>query len=640
MKFVVLFLLPAWLAIAPCAFGAPRDPGAREAEFGRIRIYQLLPRLFGNTNLTCAPNGSRERNGCGRFADLNDNALRSLRDLGITHVWLTGVHRQATRTEYPGLAADDPDIVKGSAGSPYAIRDYFDVCPDYATDPARRLEEFDALVARCTALGLRVILDFVPNHVARSYASVVAPEHDFGTRGRGGAGDDRSAFFHPDNNFFYLPSNGGPLRLPRQPDGDGLFQPETEFGRVTGNNLISWSPDANSWYETVKLNYGFNFRDGTAAYPAHPGVGDSVPDTWRKMDAVLAYWQARGVSGFRCDMAHMVPCAFWSWAIARAHARDRNVIFLAEAYKDDPARVPNGAANVLHALLDAGFDSVYDDDTYDIVKGVFDGPKWANDIDTHRGESAFARQALRYGENHDEVRLAHPKHWGGAGADVGRAVCGLLFGLSPGPVLLYHGQEVGEPALGAEGFGGDDARTSIFDYWCMPALARWNNGGRYDGGQLRPEEHSLREHYRRLLRIVGERAFDRGVFHGLNPVNQDNPRFGRLPGETASGHQLYAYLRADTRSDDRFLVVVNLHPTHAFSDVTIRIPDPALEAAGIPHGTATERAAAWTFEEVLATEGALRVTTTPADLAAPDRGLSLPAIPPLTAYYFRIQSPR
>ena len=103
-------------------------------------IYQLFVRHFGNTNETRKPNGTLAENGVGKFADINAAALDSLRDLGITHVWLTGVLQQATRTDYTaiGQPADDPDICKGRAGSPYAIKDCFDVCPDYALDPARR----------------------------------------------------------------------------------------------------------------------------------------------------------------------------------------------------------------------------------------------------------------------------------------------------------------------------------------------------------------------------------------------------------------------------------------------------------------------------------------------------------------------
>ncbi len=305
----------------------------------RVRIYQLFVRLFGNTNATRKPNGTLVENSVGKFVDINDAALDSLREMGFTHLWLTGVLQQATSTAYPAIdrPADDPDPLKGLAGSPYAIKDYFDVCPDYAQDPAYRLDEFGALLSRIHAHGMKALIDHVSNHVARSYHSTIRPETDFGVH------DDKTQFFRGDNNFFYLPwgdpSKGQipPLKLPTCDPAsgqslsptckvlggacDGLFDGEKEFGRVTGNNEASWSPDQDSWFETVKLNYGLDFTGPAkqrCAYPDANASAASVPDTWRKMDAILAYWQEKGVDGFRCDMAHMIPPEFWHWAIRRA----------------------------------------------------------------------------------------------------------------------------------------------------------------------------------------------------------------------------------------------------------------------------------------------------------------------------------
>ena len=174
-------------------------------------IYQFVVRYFGNTNCTNQKNGTLAVNGCGRFEDVSAAALASIRRLGATHIWLTGCVRQATLTDHSGLgmAPDDSDVVKGIAGSFYAIRDYYDVCPDYARDPANRLKEFDALVRRVHDAGMKAVIDFVPNHVARGYQSVVKPGADFG------AGDDTSKFFDPDNHFFYLVEPPGQrLRLP------------------------------------------------------------------------------------------------------------------------------------------------------------------------------------------------------------------------------------------------------------------------------------------------------------------------------------------------------------------------------------------------------------------------------------------
>lgn len=527
-------------------------------------IYQLFVRHFSNVNETREPNGPLAKNGVGKFDEINDAALKSLRELGITHVWLTGVLQQATRTDYTaiGQPADDPDICKGQAGSPYAIKDYFDVCPDYAMDPAKRLDEFQALVDRCHQHELKVLLDFVPNHVARSYVSDVRPDLSFGAQ------DDRTKFFAPDNSFFYLRLGAPPLRLPTQgqPGCDGLFEGEREFGRVTGNNAATWTPSKDDWFETVKLNYGWNYLDGRPK----PDAFANPPRTWEVMDAVLAHWQERGVDGFRCDMAHMVPMQFWRFAIDKARARKASVLFLAEAYDNDKAKTTDG--NVLDALLEAGFDAVYDDPAYDLVKSIYDGPKWANDLDDLIDNTPRFHRSLRYAENHDEVRLANPKHWRGAGMNVGRPVSALLFALGRGPVMIYNGQEVGEPALGAEGYGGDDGRTTIFDYWSMPEFVRWVCAHRYDGAALRSEQKALREFYAALLRAVREPVFARGTVSSVTRLNSTNPSFGRIGNERSSGHWLAAFLRLSREDKTAVLVVANLHPSETMKDVTIDLP--------------------------------------------------------------------
>jgi glycosidase len=644
----------------------------------RVRIYQLFVRLFGNTNETRKQNGTLAENGVGRFADINPTAVRALREMGFTHIWLTGVLQQATGTDYSevGQPSDDPDLLKGLAGSPYAIKDYFDVCPDYGRKPAERLKEFRHLLDRLHAHDLKAIIDLVPNHMARSSDSCVKPDCNFGTCGGGeGAGDDVTKFFDPQNNFFYLTpdSNGPPLRLPTCRDGvpvsatcqavaavndrrvpnddrghkpplqicDGFFDGEKTFGRVTGNNVVSWTPQLNDWYETVKLNYGFDFTDPSKSVREYPNAWTAdkpIPDTWKKMDQVIAHWQALGVDGFRCDMAHMVPPEFWSWVIAQARARRRDVFFMGEAYDDDPNKVPGsdpvvsqlnwGKGNVLFDLLNAGFDAVYDAPSYRALKRIYDGSGWANDIDQEIADDFICHNSVRYAENHDEVRLAAPSEWGGVGMDVGRPVSAILYGLSRGAVMLYNGQELGEPAAGAEGFGGDDARTTIFDYWSMPELVKWVNDHQYDGGRLSPQQKSLRSFYSRLINLVGEPAFQDGKFFPLNPANRDNPNFGRLPGEEASGHWLYAFLRYDPATPQRFLVVANLHPTIALRDVRVLLPPNALRFLDLSDQLANPKLKLieWLSEESIG----IRLT----NAQAVTTGIPINEIPPLSAFYF------
>jgi len=686
---------------------SPRRPAAgplaiRRRRHGsdksRVRIYQLFVRLFGNLKETRQQNGTLAENGVGLFADVNNAALGSLKQMGFTHIWLTGVLQQATATDYSeaGQPADDTDLLKGLAGSPYAIKDYFDVCPDYAQEPAKRLPEFQQLVARLHEHDLKAIIDLVPNHVARSFDSCVRPDCNFGRCGGGGAGDDVTRFFDPHNNFFYLTPNGNgpPLRLPTWKEGvpqsptcqavaalserrdggvddgqplhddgqrpplqlhddgqrpplqqcDGLFDGELTFGRVTGNNVVSWTPHLNDWYETVKLNYGFDFTHPAKSTREYPNAGapeKAIPDTWKKMDQVIAHWQSMGVDGFRCDMSHMVPPEFWSWAIAQARSRQPDVFFIGEAYDDDPSKVPGsdpviarlngGKGNVMFDLLNAGFDAVYDAPIYRALKRIYDGSGWANDIDREIADDFIWHNSVRYAENHDEVRLAAPSEWGGVGMEVGRPVSGILYGTSRGAIMLYNGQEVGEPATGAEGFGGNDARTSIFDYWSMPELVKWVNGHRYDGGRLSNQQKVLRAYYGRLIQLVGKPAFQAGNFFSLNPANHDNPKFGRPPHEQASGHWLYAFLRYDRSSQQRFLVIANLHPTIALEDVRVILPATAMQFLDLDSNASDTRL---TLIDRLALDPPTKITSTVGE--ALNGGLPISRIPPLTPLYLEL----
>jgi glycosidase len=532
---------------------------------------------------------------------------------------------------------------------------------------------------------MKALIDFVPNHVARSYNSDVKPNLEFGTKGNDGKGDDRSIFFAQQNNFFYLKpdGNGPPLHLPTSKDGqpisptcklvaalkqrmavskppateasaagkppllecDGLFDGEKDHGKVTGNNVVSWTPSINDWYETVKLNYGFDFTKTDKSVREYPNANTpnkTVPDTWRKMDLVLEHWQAMGVDGFRCDMSHMVPPEFWNWAITRARARHADVVFIGEAYDNDPAKVPGvdpvisklhgGKSNVMFDLLDAGFNAIYDDPTYRAIKKIYEGPGWANDIDNARTDDFIFENSLRYAENHDEVRLAAKSQWGGVGMKVGPPVSAILFGLSRGPVMLYNGQEVGEPGEGIEGFGNNDARTSIFDYWSMPELVKWVNGHKYDGANLSDEQKRLRSFYSRLINLLSEPAFRDGIFMPLNAANRDNPNYGRLPNEQPSGHWLYSFLRHDPETGQRFVVVVNLHPTSTLKEVHVRLPETVMASLGLasedrqPRLHVTDRLNAPPLADITLTIGFVR-----------NSGIPIAEIPPLTACYLELK---
>ena len=540
-------------------------------------IYQLLPRLFSNLNDACIPSGTIGQNGSGKFNEIDNRALQGIRSLGVTHLWLTGIIEHATSTDYSayGIVPDNHHVVKGKAGSPYAIKDYYDVDPDLAVDVDHRLQEFDALVGRIHDQGMKVIIDFVPNHVARQYHSDAAPSDvtDFG------ATDDTALYFGCNNNFYYIPRQ---LFAPSVDMGIGK-EAYVEFpAKASGNDCFTAFPGVNDWYDTVKLNYGYNFMAGLPALRLLPGwtsPKQHVPKTWRIMDDILSFWQSLGIGGFRCDMAQMIPMAFWKWAISRSRVRLPDVFFMAEAYNDHMKTTPGDPCA---ALLDAGFNAVYDSDCYHLALHMYTENNWANDFDRlFRSNPIYMTHGVRYVENHDETRVCSPLSWGGVGRVVLPAVMTLVYASGSGPVLVYNGQEVGERAEGPGGFGGHDGRTSIFDYTCLPRLQPWVADGRFDSSLLPEESAELRNFHRKLLPLMQHPALDRGDFYGLNWANMKNTTFGREPAEDTSGHWVYAMLRHDARARATVLVVGNLSPNINFYNLRISIPQHAFGWCGI-----------------------------------------------------------
>ena len=539
-------------------------------------IYQLVVRYFGNTNPTNHTNGDLRTNGTGKFADITDGALNELKNLGATHLWLTGVLRQATLTDYSGigLPADHPNVVKGIAGSLYAVRDYYDVCPDYAVDPASRMQEFEALIERVHAQELQVAIDFVSNHVSRGYNSAVRPAQSLGY------GDDITQFFSKQNHFFYL------VEPPRQvlhlskpwswnPPGvvfDGHFAPEDGSPghppKATGNNVTRPDPSENDWYETIKLNYGFNFVSQQGDYSPRPR-------TWDSMNAVLAYWQQKGVDGFRCDFAHYVPAEAWSFLISQARER-RPVLFFAEAYpfvgSGDPVQNQED-------LIWAGFDGVYHYQSYNALKGIYtDGNISQYDAEMRSVSANMRPHLVVYIENHDERRVASPIVTGqGPGAsgfgsaEAGYQLAPLQLLAGNGPAMILNGQEVGEPGAGLEGFGGEDGRTTIYDYWAMPEFAKWVNGHAYDGAGLSPSQKALRRFYGDLLRLCQHASVRGDGYWSLLYFNHPE-RFSDCP----SG--LYSFARFQSNSAEALVVVANLRPG---SDIDGRLRLPSELSAAV-----------------------------------------------------------
>lgn len=519
-----------------------------------INIYQIFTRLFANTNETNKEFGTMQENGCSKFNDITDTALKAISAFGITHVWYTGVIRHASCTNYAkyGLSVDNPNVVKGRAGSPYAIKDYFDVDPDLATNVRNRMQEFENLVARTHANGLQCIIDFVPNHVSREYNSDNLPVGGTSL----GSYDDVNVAFSPNNNFYYIPDEE--LHLPEDihfPYNEKASIYHEYPAKVTGNDVFSAFPSKNDWYETIKLNYGIDYQ---SCWQTH---FEQIPDTWIRMSEILSYWAKKGVDGFRCDMAEMVPVQFWGWVIPQIKKINPKIIFIAEIYN------PDAYYNYLHV---GHFDYLYDKvGLYDTMRLIVEGNGTAKYItDYWKRTENFSGKMLRFLENHDEQRIAS-RFFAGNG-DKARAAMVLLATLNVGPLMVYFGQEIGEQGMNKEGFSGIDGRTTIFDYWGLTEYNKWVNNGKFDGEKLSEDQRNLRKFYQEILNLRKQsKTISEGNFYDLMWKNQGN----------LNNDKIFAYLRYT--EEEKLLIIVNFdfENTHSFR---LNIGEHALETMHCP----------------------------------------------------------
>ncbi|WP_273046803.1 alpha-amylase family glycosyl hydrolase [Pseudoalteromonas sp.] len=501
----------------------------KQNELTKPVVYQVFTRLFGNTHTTNTPWGTIEQNGVGKFADFNDAALKGIKELGTTHVWYTGVLHHALVGDYTeyGIKQDDPDVVKGRAGSPYAIKDYYDVNPDLAINVARRLDEFSALIERTHSHGMKVVIDIVPNHVARNYHSVAKPKgvKDFGEQ------DDTSKAYDKNNNFYYVP--GQSFQVPasatyqvlggnNHPLADGFFD-ETP-AKWTGNGARSPKPDMNDWYETVKVNYGVK-PDGSYDFPTLPKEFENqdyrahfafwqnkeLPNSWYKFRDITLYWLDKGVDGFRYDMAEMVSVEFWSFLNSSIKMQKPDAFLLAEVYNPQMYR-----AYIHQGKMDYLYDKV---GFYDTLKAIMQSKQPANTIfDAQQQVTDIEQHMLHFLENHDEQRIASPDFAGKAVWGKPAMVVSNL--ISRAPTLLYFGQDVGEDGSENAGFG-SPTRTSIFDYIGVPAHQAWMNNGKFDGANLTIEQVNLRQYYKSIMALNDMPAVVGGDMHPLNVVGSE-----------------------------------------------------------------------------------------------------------------------
>ncbi|MBZ9613549.1 alpha-amylase family protein [Rheinheimera maricola] len=495
---------------------------------GKVVLYQVFTRLFGNTNTSNTPWGTLEQNGVGKFADFTPQALSAIKAMGVSHIWYTGVPHHALVRDYTayGISHDDPDVIKGRAGSPYAVKDYYNVNPDLATDPANRLAEFEALIARTHQHDMKVLIDIVPNHVARQYQSLANPTgvSDFG------ANDDTSVEYARDNNFYYVP--GSAFAVPAWPDSykvlggdthpaaDGTFAENP--AKWTGNGSRATQPAFDDWYETVKINYGVK-PDGSYDFASLPSdyadkdwrahyafwQDKEVPDSWLKFRDITQYWLAKGVDGFRYDMAEMVPVEFWSYLNSHIKQTNPNAFLLAEVYQPHLYR-----DYIRLGKMDYLYDKV---EFYDNLKLVMQGkgPTSAL-VETQQRMADIEHHMLHFLENHDEQRIAAPEFAGDARK--GKPAMVVSATISTSPTMLYFGQDVGEPGDGDAGFG-KASRTTIFDYWGVPQHQKWMNNGKFDGAALDSESLALHHYYKKLLSFTANAPALMGDYVELHSVN-------------------------------------------------------------------------------------------------------------------------
>ncbi len=550
MKRVILVMLPFLM------MGCQSQPEENLQIEGKPVVYQVFTRLFGNTNTTNKLWGTKEENGVGKFDDFTQTALSEIKDLGVTHIWYTGVLHHDLISDYTayGITNDDPDVVKGRAGSPYAVKDYYNVNPDLAVNPARRLEEFEALIQRTHKAGMKVIIDIIPNHVARNYHSISAP---VGVKSFG-ENDDTTVVYQRDNNFYYIPGKAfkvpagdgfiTPLGGEAHPMIDGLFTESP--AKWTGNGSRQAQPGPWDWYETVKINYGIR-PDGTHDFPALPdgydkkGVDEhyafwqdkEVPNSWIKFRDIALFWIDKGVDGFRFDMAEMVPVEFWSYMNSSIKNIKSDAFLLAEVYN------PALYRDYIHiGKMDYLYDKV---ELYDTLKHIMQGHGSTDHIDAiQQGLADISSHMLHFLENHDEQRIASPQFAGSA--EKGKPAMVVSTLITTSPTMIYFGQEVGEKAEFYSGFG-TASRTSIFDYCGVPAHQRWMNNGAFDGGQLSDEEKALRRFYKTLLNLSLHSSALNGKYRAIHQYNRDM--------KTSYNDKLFSFIRWD--NEEALLVLTN-----------------------------------------------------------------------------------
>ena len=383
---------------------------------------------------------------------------------------------------------------------------------------------------------MKVLIDFVPNHVSRDYgkAGLVMQQESLPPLG---SGDDCSVHWKPENDFYYYP--GQSLILPVSGmKSEGYYESPAK----ASGNCFSPAPDKNAWYETIRLNYC-----------------DFHTPTWDKMLDIVRYWCRKGVDGFRCDMVEMVPWQFMKWLIESIKAEFHDVIFIAEVYVKEM---------YCHYIETVGFDFLYDKSgLYDTLRAVVEGHGTARAVTWNwQMLGDLQPHMLNFLENHDEQRFASPFFGKDAGRTPAPLCASMLFNASP--FMIYFGEEIGEPGMDEEGFSGRDGRTTIFDCWSVASLSRLDKY--IHGGEgLTEEEKATLSVFREAASLSSAQAVSEGKTFDLGYCNAGSRGFN------PDCH--FAFLRGT--GDDTLLFVCNFSGEDTSMDVLV--PEEAVRYLGM-----------------------------------------------------------
>lgn len=360
-------------------------------------IYEVYPRSFADG----------DGDGVGDLAGLAAR-LPYIASLGVDGIWMTPFQ-------------PSPQVDQG-----YDVTDYCGVDPLFGT-----LEQFESLLEQAHSLGLRILLDVVPNHCSSEHPLFKA------ALAAGPASPEREM-------FHFVTGSGGDV-------------PPNNWQSVFGGR--AWSR-ANPGSETDTDWYLHLFSSGQPDWNwRNPAVGDYF-------DGVLRFWFDKGVDGLRIDVAHALfkaeglPDSPSEGGVVdglrsnpqvsdqeEVHDVYRRWRALAENYQ--PHRLLVGEVNLepARAARYTRSDEMQQAFAFAFVKLGWDPDAWAavgNDLEAARREhGATPTWAL---ENHDIVRSATRFGGGELGAQRARAALVALLGL-PGPAYIYQGQELGLPEV-------------------------------------------------------------------------------------------------------------------------------------------------------------------------------------------------